>query len=149
MSRDRVSALRKGVSAANAGCVHSYLRSPIVELGIGPEDDQVTLTAHQGLLERSPFFSKALEQFSEDVTSRRIDMPSENLDAMGCFLQFLYTDEYYPRLLAGDKLEIQEQDDGTQLLRHGRIYTLAQKFQVEVRTRGTRSPPPLSYTMCA
>lgn len=79
---------------------------------------------------KSPFFVNALAEFSEDVASRRIDMPSEDLDAMGCFLQYLYTGEYYPKKLSANKLELGGSDDGVQLLKHARVYTLAEKLGV-------------------
>ena len=37
---------------------YSYLRSPIVELVIGPSDSPTVLFAHQGLLTRSPWFEQ-------------------------------------------------------------------------------------------
>lgn len=97
---------------------------------MGSDEQAVTLTAHQGLLAKSPFFVSALAEFSDDVTSRRIDMPSEDLDAMGCFLQYLYTGEYYPKKLPNNRLELGGSDDGVQLLKHARVYMLAEKLGV-------------------
>lgn len=61
----------------------------------------------------------------------------ESLDAVGCFLQYLYTGEYYPRK-TGDGLELDTDetstgDSGDQLLKHARVYTLAEKLGVMVR----------------
>lgn len=112
----------------------SYLRSPIIEILVGAGEDSTLLTAHQTLLLRSPFFASAIAQFGADATSRRIEFPDESLDSMGCFLQFLYTGEYFPRRM-GDVLEpidrnTDSSDDGAQLLKHARVYTLAEKLGV-------------------
>jgi hypothetical protein len=45
-----------------------YLKSPIVELVVGEGEEQIILTAHQALLQSSPFFEEALSQFNEDST---------------------------------------------------------------------------------
>lgn len=57
---------------------------------------------------------------------------------MGCFLEYLYTSEYFPRLLgpatsAGSALEPDPRFDmpdatGNAILRHARVYTLAARF---------------------
>jgi len=112
-----------------------YLRSPIIEIVVGAGDAQTLLTAHQALLVQSPFFASAVAQFSPEATTRRIEFATEDLDAMGCFLQFLYTGEYFPKK-TGDMLERidgreRESDDGDQLLKHARVYTLAEKLGVK------------------
>jgi len=106
------------------------LRSPIVEIAIGTVGSEVVLTAHQGLLVRSPYFADAVSKFNGEEPIRRVDMPEEGLDAMGCFLQYLYTGEYYPKRLPGNRLEVGGSDDGDQLLKHARVYTLAEKLGV-------------------
>ena len=76
----------------------------------------------------------ALPDLSSPPQSRRIPLPSESLDAVGCFLQYLYTGEYFPRKL--DDLAALEpdpavpsiDDTGDQLLKHARVYTLADKL---------------------
>lgn len=55
---------------------------------------------------------------------RRITLPDENVDAFGCFLQFQYTRDY--SVSRGDT----PTDSGEQLLRHARIYTLAEKLRL-------------------
>lgn len=71
------------------------------------------------------------------MQSRRIPLPSESLDAVGCFLQYLYTGEYFPRKLddALDSAGLEHDPDvpsiddtGDQLLKHARVYTLADKL---------------------
>lgn len=68
---------------------------------------------------------------------RRISLEDESIDAAYSFLQYQYTGEYSPRRLSttSDGLEtdpaIPDVDDtGDQLLRHARVYTLAQKLGV-------------------
>lgn len=110
-----------------------YLRSPIVELMVGSGDDATLLTAHQALVTKSPYFAEKLADQSDGT--RRVDMPEESLDAVGCFLQYQYTGEYFPRRIATnpDGLETDPSvpavdDTGSQLLKHARVYTLAEKL---------------------
>ncbi|KOS21693.1 hypothetical protein ESCO_001463 [Escovopsis weberi] len=112
----------------------SHLMSPMVTLLIG-RDEPITLSAHQSLLVRSPWFEEACRGF-DDSGPREISLPDEDVDAVGCFLEYLYTGEYFPRKLAGQRVletdpslpELDEQGD--QLLKHARVYTLAEKFGV-------------------
>ena len=109
----------------------SYLTSPIVTLNIIEEGTTTSVSAHKAILERSPFFA---EQF-DSSDSLSIDLEGESLDAIGCFLQYQYTGEYFPRRIASapDGLEHDPSlpsidDTGAQLLKHARVYTLARKL---------------------
>ncbi|KAL2104609.1 hypothetical protein VUR80DRAFT_10118 [Thermomyces stellatus] len=68
------------------------------------------------------------------VCPRHVDLADENPEAIGSFLEYLYTGDYFPRKLPGQRalephLSLPEvDDDGDQLLRHARVYTLATKF---------------------
>ncbi|KAF8454639.1 hypothetical protein BDZ91DRAFT_668029 [Kalaharituber pfeilii] len=114
-----------------------YLKSPIITLLIGPPERETALTAHQLFLSRSPFFQNI---FSASPTPT-VSLPDEDLDAMGCFLQFLYTGEYFPRIIKSrtgeEHLEKDPTDpnssseideDGAGLLKHAKVYTLAEKL---------------------
>lgn len=110
-----------------------YLKSPIVQLNIGSGEDEISLTAHKGILQRSPWFDERLSTLSDDALT--LDMPEDSLDAMACFLQYQYTGEYFPRRLenAPDGIELDPSlpavdNTGEQLLKHARVYTLAQKL---------------------
>lgn len=76
------------------------------------------------------------KELNRNPQPRQIDLPDEDIDAVGCFLEFLYTEEYFPRKLPGQRsLEHDPSvpaidDSGIQLLKHARIYTLAQKWGV-------------------
>lgn len=65
---------------------------------------------------------------------RTIELPGEDIDAVGCFLEFLYTGDYFPKKVPGQRqLEkdpsIPDVDmTGDQLLKHAKVYTLAEKF---------------------
>jgi hypothetical protein len=117
-----------------------YLRSPVVKLVIGKNEEQTTISAHSAILERSPYFKDQLDGLAVDRLTLRF--PEESLDAFGCFLQYLYTGEYFPRRLAnaGDGLEQdaslpQIDNTGEQLLKHARVYTLAEKLDIpELKT---------------
>ncbi|KAL8795342.1 MAG: hypothetical protein Q9195_002212 [Heterodermia aff. obscurata] len=108
-----------------------YLRSPIVELVIGPSDSPTVLYAHQGLLSRSPWF----EQNLSGGASNRIELPDTDLEAISCFLEYLYTGEYFPAklpsgTLASDPTTPAIDESGAQLLKHAKVYTLAEKLGV-------------------
>ncbi|WYZ41002.1 hypothetical protein EsH8_IV_001343 [Colletotrichum jinshuiense] len=112
----------------------SFLSSPVVTLLVGQGETETILTAHQALLVQSPYFKEACAQFSDDGSPRQIELVGEEIDAVGCFLEFLYTGDYFPRKVAGTRtLETDPSTpdvdtDGTQLLKHARVYTLAEKF---------------------
>ena len=122
------------VPASNPQTVFlDYLKSPIVRLVIGSGDEETTITAHSAILERSPYFGDKIAGVSPE--NLQIDFPDESLDAFGCFLQYQYTGEYFPRRLASvpDGLEPDPSlpavdDTGSQLLKHARVYTLAEKL---------------------
>jgi hypothetical protein len=63
---------------------------------------------------------------------RRIDLIDEDLEAVGSFLEFLYTGDYFPRKLPGsrdlerDASNPEVDETGDQLLKHARVYTLAE-----------------------
>ncbi|GJC86212.1 hypothetical protein ColLi_09050 [Colletotrichum liriopes] len=106
----------------------SYLSSPVVTLLVGQGESESIVTAHQALLVQSPYFKEACAQFSDDGSPRQIELVSEDLDAIGCFL------EVFPpqgRRLTDPRdgpRDPEVDTDGTQLLKHARVYTLAEKF---------------------
>lgn len=114
----------------------SYLTSPVVTLIVGTGEAETILTAHQALLALSPFFKEACAQFSDDGSPRQIELPQDDMDAVGCFLEYLYTGDYFPKKVPGQRTletdpSIPKVDEsGEQLLKHARVYTLAEKFQV-------------------
>jgi hypothetical protein len=129
-----------------------HLRSPVVELLVGEGERQTLLTAHQALLVQSRFFEDACSQSSDNTAvwitqafclqfmtnqieqRRRIELRNENLDAVGCFLEYIYTGEYFPQKIAGqrglakDSTMPELDETGEQLLKHARVYTLADKL---------------------
>ncbi|KAI1661823.1 hypothetical protein F4813DRAFT_174351 [Daldinia decipiens] len=115
----------------------SYLTSPVVTLVVGNGETETILAAHQALLTQSPFFSDACAAFTDDGSPRQIELATEELDAVGCFLEFLYTGDYFPRKLPGQRLLEQDpsiptvDETGEQLLKHARVYTLAEKFGMD------------------
>ena len=110
-----------------------YLKSPIVKLVIGSGEDETTITAHSAILERSQFFAEKIAALPPNKLT--IEFADETLDAFGCFLQYQYTGEYFPRRLPNipDGLEPDPSlpavdDTGAQLLKHAQVYTLAEKL---------------------
>lgn len=67
---------------------------------------------------------------------REVELTDFDVGAVGCFLEYLYTGEYFPKKLPGQR--VLESDptvpsvdgSGDQLLKHARVYTLAEKFGV-------------------
>ena len=116
---------------------NSNLKSPIVEITVGKGPSQTLLRAHQALLCQSPYFAGVCALFQEDEVMR-VELPEDDMDAIGCFLQYIYTGEYFPRkLLEARALEHDPNapaadDTGEQLLKHARIYTLAEKLGMPV-----------------
>lgn len=113
----------------------SYLKSPIIEILIGQGDQQATLTAHQDLLTQSPFFEQKCADFAAGAP-KRIELLEDDVDAMGSVLEYLYKGEYFPKRI-GEHLETdpslpQVDESGEQLLRHAKIYNLAEKFFMPV-----------------
>ncbi|KAF5021285.1 hypothetical protein F66182_6683 [Fusarium sp. NRRL 66182] len=113
----------------------NYLMSPVVTLLVG-SDDLSILTAHQGLLAQSPYFKDICDSFAEDGSPRQIELPDHDVDTVGSFLEYLYTGEYFPKKLPGQRVLESDpaipsvDNSGDQLLKHARIYTLAEKFGV-------------------
>ena len=115
----------------------SYLASPVVTLLIRSAGKVTPLSAHQALLVKSPYFRDQCAEFSDDESPRQVELPGENMDAVGCFLEYLYTGDYFPKKVPGSRqLETdpsvpQVDETGDQLLKHARVYTLAEKFGVD------------------
>ncbi|KAL2872245.1 uncharacterized protein BJX67DRAFT_338896 [Aspergillus lucknowensis] len=101
-----------------------FLTSPIVELIIGTSNKK-TMTAHQSLLVQSPVLAEKVNAFGGGP--RRIELPDEDVEAFGYFLQYQYTRDYSPSqpAAAGGA-----DDSGEQLLKHARVYTLAGKLGI-------------------
>ena len=60
-------------------------------------------------------------------------MPNDDLEAASSVLEYLYKADYFPTLQNATQLEYdptipQPDNDGVALLRHARVYTLAQRF---------------------
>ncbi|EFX00575.1 hypothetical protein CMQ_7577 [Grosmannia clavigera kw1407] len=110
----------------------TYLRSPVVTLRVGEDEKGASLTAHQALLVQSPYFAQLCAAFTDDGSPRTIDLADQNVDAVGCFLEYLYTSDYFPRKVPGHAHQLETDPDlpdvdetGEQLLKHARVYTLA------------------------
>ncbi|KAI1435796.1 hypothetical protein GGR50DRAFT_654918 [Xylaria sp. CBS 124048] len=116
----------------------TYLSSPIVSLIVGSGETATILTAHQALLTLSPFFAEACAAFTIDGSPRHVELPNEELDAVGCFLEYLYTGDYFPKRLPGPERALEPDpslpavdESGEHLLRHARVYSIAEKFGME------------------
>lgn len=68
--------------------------------------------------------------------NRRINLVDEDIDAVSCFLEFLYTGEYFPQKTASGTLQSNpdqppNDNTGVQLLKHAKVYTLANKLGID------------------
>ncbi|KAL4903734.1 hypothetical protein BDW74DRAFT_179726 [Aspergillus multicolor] len=104
-----------------------FLTSPIVELIVGSGEKKTAMTAHQTLLLESPLLSEQVKAFNDG--QRRIELPDDDVEAFGYFLQYLYMRDYSPsETVAADGAD----ETGEQLLKHARVYTLAEKLGLPV-----------------
>ncbi|KAK8088614.1 hypothetical protein PG997_003575 [Apiospora hydei] len=98
----------------------SYLTSPVVTMIVGSGGNETILTAHQALLAQSPYFAEACAAFSDDGSPRQIELAGDETDSLPG-QRILETDPALPSV----------DESGDQLLKHARVYTLAEKFGVE------------------
>ncbi|GKZ39031.1 hypothetical protein AbraIFM66950_011689 [Aspergillus brasiliensis] len=110
-----------------------FLKSPIVELVVGTGESKTSLTAHQSLLLESPVLAEKVAAL-EASSARRLELPEENVEAFGYFLQFQYTRDYSTSQAephTGQEAVSGEIDNnGEELLKHARVYTLADKLGI-------------------
>lgn len=105
----------------------------MIELVVGQGADATTVTAHQDLLTKSPYFEQACSSLTG--SRRQIQLPDDDVEAVGSIIEYLYLGDYFPRTTANKTLEshpsIPDIDGpGELLLKHARIYTLAEKFMM-------------------
>ncbi|KAJ4360073.1 uncharacterized protein N0V89_000632 [Didymosphaeria variabile] len=113
------------------------MKSPIVEVIVGSGGTKTTYSAHEAVLVKSPEFARNIEEFAPGGP-RQIIMPDVDVDAMGSAIEYLYTNEYFPKKtsssrdapLEKDPRQPQPDDEGLGLLVHARIYTLAERLQL-------------------
>ncbi|KAL2824680.1 hypothetical protein BDW59DRAFT_84814 [Aspergillus cavernicola] len=105
-----------------------FLTSPIVELIVGSDEKKTTMTAHQSLLLESPLLSEKAKAFAD--SPRRIELPDDDVEAFGYFLQYQYTRDYSTSPSQTQGPEGESDDGGEQLLKHARVYTLAGKLGI-------------------
>jgi len=83
---------------------------------------------------REPALLTSFPQPRSHAQPRQVELPNEDLEAIGCFLEFLYTGDYFPKKVPGQRAlekdaSIPDVDmTGEQLLKHAKVYTLAEKF---------------------
>ena len=111
----------------------------MIEITVGTGGDQTVLTAHQAFLVKAPYFAEACARFAPDAKSRRIDLPDDDLSAVGSVLEYLYNGEYFPKRVSPSSKDSQLETNptipvpdnaGIALLKHARIYTLAEKLRL-------------------
>ncbi|MCJ1277321.1 hypothetical protein MMC21_005133 [Puttea exsequens] len=109
-----------------------YLKPPIIILIIGSGADETILIAHEALLIHFPFFAEAIQPDSTS-SERSIELLVNDLEATSCFLEYHYAGEYLPHKLPTGTLQSDSStpavdDSGDQLLKHAKVYTLAEKL---------------------
>ena len=101
-----------------------------MQLAVGA--DQTTLSIHQALLTQSPWFAAKLSELPAGP-ARTISLAADDLHATASVLEYLYKGDYFPTLSGAQTMEYDPtvpspDHDGIALLRHARVYTLAQRF---------------------
>jgi hypothetical protein len=103
---------------------------------VGTGSEKTTINAHEGILKTAPYFEKQTSNFKERGP-RRITLVDEDLETVGSVVEFMYNKEYFPRRLSpGSKDSALETDpaielpdvNGIGLLKHAKVYTLAEKL---------------------
>lgn len=92
----------------------STMISPIVTLVVGP--DLRLFAAYEHALLKSPYFAKRLrDQFYESSTNRlKLKLPDMLPEVFACILEYLYTDDYFPRLCKSKRHHSWELEDDAQ-----------------------------------
>ncbi|KAF2656862.1 hypothetical protein K491DRAFT_777584 [Lophiostoma macrostomum CBS 122681] len=113
------------------------VKSPIVEVVVGTGAERQTYSAHEAVLVRAPEFQRQIQEFAPGGP-RKIVFADVDVDAMGSVIEYLYTGEYFPKKtsaardapLEKDPRQPSSDDEGTGLLVHAKIYTLADRLQL-------------------
>lgn len=130
-------------SIAHMDSLFSYLKSPIITILVGSGESQTSLSAHLALLQSSPWFTDACASYTAATppNERIVELIDDDIEAVGAFLEYLYTREYAPRLVPGssgraEEMVLEETADndvdegGEHLLKHAKVYTLAGKLRL-------------------
>ncbi|KAL2811172.1 hypothetical protein BJX63DRAFT_422531 [Aspergillus granulosus] len=107
-----------------------FLTSPIVELIIGTGDKKTVMTAHQSLLLESPPLAEQVKAVGDGP--RRIELPDEDVEAFGYFLQYQYTRDYTPQAEVPEGTD----DSGELLLKHARSLAHSKIHRINSTPRG-------------
>jgi hypothetical protein len=81
---------------------------------------------------QSPYLAEEIAKFT-DNQRRAIALTNDEPAATASVLEYLYKQDYFPNLVSNSSLETDPSiphpdDEGVGLLRHARVYTLAQRF---------------------
>ncbi|KAL9138257.1 MAG: hypothetical protein Q9175_000533 [Cornicularia normoerica] len=87
----------------------STMISPIITLVVGP--DLRLFAAYEHALLKSPYFAKCLRDQFYESTSKRLKLPDMLPEVFACVLEYLYTDDYYPRLCISKRHHSWELED--------------------------------------
>ncbi|KUI70247.1 hypothetical protein VM1G_06344 [Cytospora mali] len=114
--------------------------SPIVTLVVGREAR--IFAAHEDVLAKSPVFANVLRSQYMEPSGKRITIPDEEPEVLSSVLEYLYKDDYSPRLIHNkrrDTWEIESNDEatifhqaaGAELLKDTVIYCAADKYRLD------------------
>lgn len=109
------------------------LQSPSIKVQVGSGCNTTSFQVPKHILLQSPTLAKKLN------TEDRISFSNEDPNTVASFVEYLYTREYFPRRLANPSDELEKDSSlphvdttGEQLIKHAKIYFLAQKLQLPV-----------------
>lgn len=114
--------------------------SAIVTLVVGREAR--IFAAHEHVLAKSPVFANVLRSQYMEPSAKRITIPDEEPEVLSSVLEYLYKDDYSPRLVHNkrrDTWEIESNDEatifhqaaGVELLKDTVIYCAADKYRLD------------------
>ncbi|CAF9923538.1 MAG: hypothetical protein ALECFALPRED_002404 [Alectoria fallacina] len=87
----------------------STMVSSIWSIVVGP--DLRLFAAYEHALLKSPYFAKRLRDQFYETSSKRLKLPDMLPEVFACVLEYLYTDDYYPRLCKSKRHHSWELED--------------------------------------
>lgn len=137
--------------------------SAIVTLVVGREAR--IFAAHEDVLAKSPVFAGILRSQYMEPSGKRITIADEEPEVLSSVLEYLYKDDYSPRLVHNkrrDTWEIESKDEatifhqaaGAELLKDTVIYCAAVKYRLDdlkriaLRKQGLRKSFPCHAMPC-
>ncbi|KAF8437750.1 hypothetical protein BGX38DRAFT_923521 [Terfezia claveryi] len=109
----------------------TFFESPMITLLAGPTKRR--FWAHKDVLCTVPFFRSCLEASFLDTHTNVIELPEDDPDAVGAMVSFLYSEEYFPRIMrthGARALEVLPAGQQHSRSVHIYVHALAEKYAI-------------------